>query len=225
MQAKLFNVAIDGPSAAGKGTISKQIAKQFSLISIDTGAMYRAVALNIIRHQVNFDNNQDILRVLSETSISFNKFGHVLLNGEDVSSLIRSQEISDATSRLSENTLIRTELVKQQQEIAKNKGFILEGRDIGSVVLPDAEVKIFLTASEESRAKRRHLEYIEKGLDTSFAEVLQEINERDLRDSTRDHSPLILANDAIIVDTSNLNIEESVAKITEIIYKKLGELS
>ena len=216
-----FNIAIDGPSAAGKSTIARYLARKYNLIHLDTGAMYRAVALKALREHADVNEEDEIVNVLKNADISMDVNGQIFLNGENITSLIRTEEISWNASTLSKHAKVRQDLVKRQQDIAKEKGYILDGRDIGTVVLPDAEVKIFLTASSDARAKRRYQEYLEKGIEVNYEQVLNDIKQRDIQDSTRANSPLVIAEDGIEVDTSDLDIEEVIDKINDIIKEKI----
>lgn len=216
-----FNIAIDGPSAAGKSTIARYLARKYNLIHLDTGAMYRAVALKALREHADVNKEDEIVNVLKNADISMDVNGQIFLNGENITALIRTEEISWNASTLSKHAKVRQDLVKRQQDIAKEKGYILDGRDIGTVVLPDAEVKIFLTASSDARAKRRYQEYLEKGIEVNYEQVLNDIKQRDIQDSTRANSPLVIAEDGIEVDTSDLDIEEVIDKINDIIKEKI----
>lgn len=216
-----INVAIDGPSSAGKSTIARRLAQKYSLTHIDTGAMYRCVALAVKRAGINPDDDERIMELLPTLAIAFDNNKHIYLDEENVTDLIRSEDISWIASTTSKQLAVREFLVAQQQEIAKSKGFVLDGRDIGTVVLPEAEVKIFLTADVEARAKRRYLEYQENGLKSDYNQIYEDIKKRDLQDSTRQNSPLKKAEDAIEIDTSELSIEEVLQRISEIIDSKL----
>ena len=219
---KKFNIAIDGPSASGKSTIAKALADTYHLIHIDTGAMYRCVGYYAMTNDLDVNNEIAMVIATKECQIEFQN-EKVFLNTEDVTEAIRTEEISWLASVLSTHALVRAELVALQQKMAAAKGFILDGRDIGTVVLKDAEVKIFLTASSYARAKRRYLEYLAKDQATDFETILNDIEKRDLQDSTRVNSPLKQAEDAVVVDTSELTIPEVIYQIKEIIAKKLGE--
>jgi len=208
-----INIAIDGPSASGKSTLAKKLAQRLGYRHLDTGAMYRACAYNAYIQHIDLEDESSVLEMLSHMVLSFNTEGHILSNGEDLDSKIRTKEIDLLTSKISKLEKIRANLVEQQRKIASDKGYILDGRDIGSVVLPDAEIKIFQTASIESRAKRRCLEYQNKGIQVNYQTIYEEIKLRDLQDSTRLHSPLIKVKDSIEIDTSHLSIEETVDRI------------
>ena len=215
-----WQIAIDGPAGAGKSTIAKIIAQKLNMIYIDTGAMYRAAALKAL--QLNIDlKNEEEYKFLYDTSISFNEEGHVLLDGVDVSSNIRTMEISNAASFASTFGLVRTRLVSEQQKIASDHNVIMDGRDIGTVVLKNANLKIFLTASLEERTKRRMLERKEKHQEEfSFEETMKEIDARDYQDSHRAISPLTKADDAVEIDTSNLSIEDVINKIIGLVSER-----
>ena len=215
-----FNIAIDGPSAAGKSTIAKILAKTLGFAHLDTGAMYRCCALAAQRCKIDLEDGDAVAKVLGHTKIDFDASGNVLLNGEDVSMAIRSNEISMLASKVSAYPQVRRNLVALQQKIAAGQGYILDGRDIGTVVLPDAAVKIFMVASVKARANRRYKEYVEKGISMSYKDVYDDIEKRDYQDSHRSASPLKKADDAIELDTSALNIEEVVAAIMQILKEK-----
>lgn len=211
-----INIAIDGPSAAGKSTIAKLLAKKLGYVHLDTGAMYRCVAYKARFLELNLSDEEAIVHMLQSTDIVLTSDGYVLLDGRDVSAEIRTDENSLAASQVSKLKLVRANLVKRQQEMAKDKGFIMDGRDIGTVVLKDAEVKIFMVASAQARAERRYAQNIENGIATSTVEQIQkEIEERDYQDTHRAESPLRKAEDAHEIDTSYMSIEEVVNKVME----------
>lgn len=212
-----INIAIDGPSAAGKSTIAKKLAKKLGYVHLDTGAMYRCVALKAKRNQIDWNSETDLVNMIANTEIVLTLDGKVFLDQEDVTSTIRANEISMGASSVSVHELVRKEMVKRQQEMAREKGFIMDGRDIGTVVLKDAELKIFLTASAHARALRRCLENAEKGIESDIEKITKEIEERDYQDTHRQHSPLIKAIDAIEIDSSSLTIDEVTDKIMEYI--------
>lgn len=213
-------VAIDGPSGAGKSTIARILAKQLGFIYVDTGALYRAIGLSVLRRGIDPDDRSAVEGFLEELSVEL-KYCHqeqcVFVNGEDVTAFIRTPEVSSAASTVSAIPEVRKFLFSLQQNIAKQNSVIMDGRDIGTVVLPDAKVKIFLTASAEDRAKRRYEELIEKGLDVIYEDVLRDMIERDKRDSERAAAPLKPAEDAVMVDTSGNTLEESVALLQQIV--------
>lgn len=218
-----MKIAIDGPAGAGKSTIAKSLAHKFGYIYVDTGAMYRAMALYLIRCGISADDTAGIERACEEADISI-KFidgeQRVILNGEDVNGLIRTQEVSDMASASSVNGKVREKLVSLQRKLAGDTDVVMDGRDIGTRVLPDAEIKIYLTASTEVRAKRRYDELKQRGEDCSLDDIEREIKERDHRDMTREISPLVQADDAVLVDTSDMNIEKVVETVSRIIEEK-----
>ncbi len=218
-----INIAIDGPSAAGKSTIAKALAKKLNYIHLDTGAMYRSTAYKAIQSNISFEDENSLVEMLKNTEITLTPDGKVFLDGEDVSTLIRTDEVSLAASSVSKHPLVRSELVKRQQEMAKAKGFIMDGRDIGTVVLKDAEVKVFMTASAEARATRRYNQDIAMGLPTSDIETItKEIAQRDYQDTHRAASPLKKADDAVEIDTSDMEIQEVVDAIYALCVPYLG---
>ncbi|WP_298066315.1 (d)CMP kinase [uncultured Cetobacterium sp.] len=218
---KNYIIALDGPAGSGKSTIAKVIAKNFGLTYLDTGAMYRMVALYILENNIDFNNVADVENILNNIKVDIidDKF---ILNGKDVSLEIRTPEVTKIVSPVSAIKAVRVKLVDLQREISKGKKVILDGRDIGTVVFPNADLKVFLVASPEERAKRRVKDYASKGITEDFETVLKDILERDHTDSTRKESPLKKAKDAIEVDTSFLNIEESVQAISNLIKEKIG---
>ena len=210
-----INIAIDGPGAAGKSTIAKCLAKKLNYVHLDTGAMYRSTAYKALQNHISLEDEEAVCKMLENTKIQLATDGSIFLDGEDVSDKIRTNEISLAASLVSKLANVRRMLVERQQEMAKEKGFIMDGRDIGTVVLKDAEVKIYMTATPMARAKRRYDQNIAKNIPTgSIEEIAREIAERDLQDMTRENSPLKKADDAIEIDTSDMSIEE----VTERIY-------
>lgn len=221
----MINVAIDGPAGAGKSTISKAAAKELGFIYIDTGALYRTVGLNALRSGANTDDPQSIEKTLtSNLSVELRFIGgeqKMFLNGEDVSNEIRTPASSMAASKVSAVAAVREYLFDLQKKLASENNCIMDGRDIGTVVLPNAKVKIFLTASPEARAKRRYKELIEKGMDVKYDDVLSEMKERDYNDSHRAIAPLKPASDAIVLDTSNIGLEDSVALIIKTIKENI----
>ncbi len=210
---KKINIAIDGPVASGKSTIAKILAKKLEYIHIDTGAMYRCVAYLALKNDVDLTDEEAIIDITETNDIQLTSDGRVLCNNQDVTNAIRSNEVSAAASLVSVFSGVRNKLVKQQQKMATQKGIVMDGRDIGTVVLPDADVKIFQTATAESRANRRYQENLKKGIKSDYNQLVDEINRRDYVDTHRDASPLKKATDAIEVDTSNLSIDEVVQKI------------
>ena len=219
-------IAIDGPAGAGKSTIAKLAAKELGYIYVDTGALYRAIGLAASRRSLTSDNKAEIIAMLDEIKVelAFNEAGEqiVLLDGEDVSGLIRTPEISMMASSVSAIPEVRAFLLELQREMARTSNVIMDGRDIGTVVLPDANLKIFLSASAECRAKRRYDELIEKGMDVEYEQILRDVIDRDYADSHRDIAPLKPAEDAVSVDTSGEDLETSVNKLLLIMKKELG---
>lgn len=216
----MINVAIDGPAGAGKSTVAKAVAKELGFIYVDTGALYRAIALNAIRNKV-IDDVEKITKLLENTDVKldFDENGNqcVYLNGEDVSSLIRTPEISMGASAVSAIPQVREFLLDLQRDIAKNNDVIMDGRDIGTVVLPYADKKIFLYASPECRAKRRFDELVAKGEDVKYEDVLADVNKRDYQDSNREIAPLKPTEESIMADNTNMKLEESVRMVIDII--------
>lgn len=222
----MISVAIDGPSGAGKSTVSRSVAKSFGFIYVDTGAMYRTIGLAAYRKGLDTKDKPSIIGILPELNIElkYNEQNEqrMYLNGEDVSSDIRLPEISMCASNVSAMPEVRAYLMDMQRQMAKHYDVIMDGRDIGTVILPDAEVKIFLTASAEARAERRLKELLAKGVTTSFEEVLEDMKKRDAQDSSRETAPLKPADDAVMLDTSNLSFEESVDAVCRLITEKTG---
>ena len=216
-----INIAIDGPSASGKSTIADRLCYELDYKHLDTGAMYRCVALMAKQNNVDYTDEVQLKNMMDEIEIDFTPEGNVLLNGKDVTSEIHTDEISMLASTVSAEKAVREKLVKMQQDIASNKGYVMDGRDIGTVVLPDAEVKIFLTASVETRARRRFLENQERGISSNMRQLKKEIIDRDYQDTHRKLSPLKKADDAIEIDSSDMTIEEVVDTIMKIVETKL----
>lgn len=215
-----FSIAIDGPAGAGKSTVAKMLAKKMNFIYVDTGAMYRAIALYLIRKNIPADNSDSILEVLDDIDIKIeynNNEQQVFLNGENVNELIRTEEVSKKTSDYSKNSFIREKLVSLQRKMAETSDVVMDGRDIGTCVLPNANIKIFLTASARKRAIRRYEEHLQKGIECTLEEIEKDIIARDNQDMTRDISPLKQAEDAILVDTSDMTIDEVVMTISTLI--------
>ena len=211
-----FKIAIDGPSAAGKSTVSKLLSKELGYVYIDTGALYRAVALYLIRHNINPEDEQAIKFVINDIDVDLkyeNDEQIVLLNGENVNRYLRTNEISQAASKSSVFKSVRDRLLSLQRKIADKNSCVMDGRDIASKVLPDANLKIFLTASVDSRAKRRYDENISKGIICDLAEMKKEIEERDYRDTHRENDPLMQVEDAKYIDSTDMTIEEVLDKI------------
>lgn len=219
------NIAIDGPAGAGKSTIARRIAKQLGYIYVDTGAMYRAMALFLIRTGVTAAETEKIAELCKQADISIeyqNDEQIVILNGENVNAFLRTEEVGNMASVSSANGNVRKKLVELQQELAEKSDVVMDGRDIGTCVLPNAKVKIYLTASSGVRAKRRYDELIGKEETADLVRIEKDIIERDERDMTREISPLRQAEDAILVDSSAMNVEEVIACILSIIEEKLN---
>jgi cytidylate kinase len=222
---KTFKVAVDGPAGAGKSTVSKTVASSLGLFYIDTGAMYRAVALHVQKGGGNTKSHESVISFLDSIDIDLlEEKGalRVYLNGEDVSDEIRTPEVSIGASDVAVIPEVRIKLAKIQRKIASEKNVIMDGRDIGTYVLPDAEVKIFLTADVETRAERRRLELLEKGKNVPFEEVLSDMIYRDKNDSERKFAPLKRADDAVLIDTTNKSFNEVVNEIIETIKRETG---
>jgi cytidylate kinase len=213
-------IAIDGYSACGKSTLAKAIGQQLGYAYIDTGAMYRATTLYFLRHHINLNNSQAVETALAAINIHFeylNELNITFLNGENVEQAIRSLEVSNQVSEVAAISAVRRKMVQQQQQMAKTKGFVLDGRDIGTVVFPDAALKIFLTASIAERTRRRFKELQQKGIAITYSEVLENLQHRDHIDSTREDSPLRKADDAILLDNTYLNKEEQLSKVIALV--------
>lgn len=220
----MTKVAIDGPAGAGKSTISKKAAAAFGFVYIDTGAMYRTVGLKAVREGVSTTDEEGVKALLNKINIDIRHDGveqHIFLDGEDVSDLIRTPEISIAASNVSKIPAVRLALVDMQRSLAKNHDVVMDGRDISSFVLPDAEIKIFLTASVDARAKRRYDELCQKGEKVTFEEVRDDMVFRDNNDSTREFAPLKIVDGAKVIDTSELTLEESIEAVIDYIRKSL----
>ena len=225
MTDRIFSVAIDGPAGAGKSTVARRAAEALGICYVDTGAIYRTVALAVVQSGVDCADESQVEALLSRIHIRLrwtdDGVQHMFLNDEDVSSLIRAPEVSQLASRVSALPSVRRFLLETQREVARANSVIMDGRDIGTVVLPQADVKIYLSASAETRAKRRWLELREKGLAEPYEDVLREMLERDERDMNRKIAPLRRAEDAVLLDTSALSPEESIAAILNIIREKV----
>ena len=219
-----YNVAIDGPAGAGKSTIAKRVAKEKGYIYVDTGAMYRALAVYFLDKKINPENLDAIVAACegAEVKIQYEQGEQqVYLNGENITSRLRNEEVGNMASRTSANPAVRAHLLNLQRNLAAKNDVVMDGRDIGTVVLPDAQVKIYLTASVETRAKRRYDEYLAKGETADLEEIKKDIENRDHQDMTREISPLRQAEDAVLVDSSLMNIEEVVAAILGIYKDKV----
>lgn len=221
----MAKIAIDGPAGAGKSTIARAVAKQLGWIYVDTGAMYRAAGLAALRKNISISRDHEAVEnMLPALDIQLgyeNGIQRIFLQGEDVSEAIRSPEASLAASDISAIGAVRKALLSKQQEIAERTNVVMDGRDIGTVVLPDAQVKLFITASPHARAQRRWKELSEKGKQVPFEQVLKEMEYRDEQDSSRAVAPLKMADDAVLVDTSKLTLEESIERVMEIIRERL----
>ena len=205
--SEIIRIAVDGPSGAGKSTIAKAIAEKLSIDYIDTGAMYRAVGYKLLQKGISLDDLQAVASVLAETEIDF-RGGSIFLDGENVNDKIRTEEISRQASDCSALGIVRAKLTEQQQKMGEKKSIVMDGRDIGTVVFPDAEFKFFITASAEERARRRYKELAEKGEEVTYEKVLSDIRQRDYNDTTREINPLKKAEDAVEIDTTKMSIEE-----------------
>jgi len=217
----MLRVAIDGPGGTGKSTIAKAVASRFGLEYIDTGAMYRALGLKALRNGVDAADEDAVRAMLDDTVIDFVS-GQTMLDDEDVSGLIRTNEISMAASNISKLAIVRAKVDEVSRHLAAIKDVVMEGRDIGSTVIPDAEVKIFMTASPEIRATRRYEQLLAAGKEADYDKIFKEIQERDYQDSHREVSPLRQAEDAVYLDTSDMSIEENIDAVADIITEKTG---
>ena len=224
MSERIYAVAIDGPAGAGKSTIAKRLSSGLGVIYVDTGAMYRAMALYMIKKGISAEDNDGISKACQDADISIDFADGeqvVILNGENVNGLIRTEEVSRMASITSKNPDVRTKLVELQRKLAKSKSVVMDGRDIGTVVLPDAKVKIYLTASSAVRAKRRYDELTAKGEKCDLAVIEADIIERDERDMNREIAPLKQADDAVLVDTSDMGIDEVHQRLLDIVNEKI----
>ena len=215
----MYSIAIDGPAGAGKSTIAKTIAKKLEFIYVDTGAMYRAMAYYFLQHNIDAKDENAIAATCPDVDVTItyeNGEQQVLLNGENVNGVIRNEEVGNMASSTSVYPVVRKKLVELQRQLAKSADVIMDGRDIGTCVLPDAQVKIYLTASSATRAKRRYDELTEKGVSCDLAEIEKDIIDRDYRDMHRETSPLRQAEDAVLVDSSEMNIDEVVDAIYQV---------
>ena len=222
-----FNIAIDGPAGAGKSTIAKRVAQELSFVYVDTGAMYRAIAVYLLKHQVSPEDEKELAEACRRINISIaykNGEQQVQLNGENVTALLRTEEVGNMASAASAKPCVRATLLALQRELAAKTDVLMDGRDIGTYILPQAQLKIYLTASAVTRAKRRYLELKTKGLDCDLGAIEKDIIKRDRRDMTRAIAPLKQADDAVLVDSSDMTIDEVVAYIITL-YKdvKTGE--
>lgn len=218
-----MNIAIDGPAGAGKSSIAKMVAKDLEFVYVDTGAMYRTLAYHCLTSHVDIQNETAVSEAVKDVSVVLeyqDGVQHVLLNGTDVSTEIRKEEVGTAASAVAKYTVVREKLVALQRELAKTTDIIMDGRDIGTVVLPNAEVKIYLTASSAERAKRRFLELKEKGVDCDIEQIEKDIIARDEQDMNREIAPLKQAENAVLVDSSDMSIEEVVNTIKTIVKER-----
>ena len=218
-----YSVAIDGPAGAGKSTIAKRVAKENDFIYIDTGAMFRAMAIHFLRCGIAADDHEKISEAVKDVNVTIsyvNGEQNVFLNGENVTGQLRTEEVGNMASASSVNGDVRKKLLELQRKLAASANVVMDGRDIGTVVLPDADVKVYLTASVEVRAQRRYKELIEKGQEADLEKIKKDIEERDYRDMNREIAPLRQAEDAVLVDTSDMTIEEVIDRITEIIREE-----
>ena len=221
----MVSVAIDGPAGAGKSPLARRLAAELGYIYVDTGAMFRTIGLYALRAGKDPKDNEAVNALLPEISLKFAFIGgeqHIYLNGEDVSTAIRTEEVGMAASAVGANPEVRAFLLGMQRDMAKTQDVLMDGRDIGTVVLPDATVKIFLTASPEARATRRWKEYQQKGVEVSYEEVLADVRQRDYQDTHRAAAPLRQADDAQLLDTSEMNFEQSLEAMKKMIVEKVG---
>ena len=221
----MVSVAIDGPAGAGKSTLARRLAAELGYIYVETGAMFRTIGLYALRAGKDPKDNEAVNALLPEISLKFAFIGgeqHIYLNGEDVSTAIRTEEVGMAASAVGANPEVRAFLLGMQRDMAKTQDVLMDGRDIGTVVLPDATVKIFLTASPEARATRRWKEYQQKGVEVSYEEVLADVRQRDYQDTHRAAAPLRQADDAQLLDTSEMNFEQSLEAMKKMIVEKVG---
>lgn len=219
------SIAIDGPAAAGKSTVAKRIAKELNFVYIDTGAMYRALTYQAIKDNIDVHHEKDLVTLMMKTKIelkSEDNEQHVFINGERITKDIRAEDVSTKVSFVAQHKLIREYMVKQQQQLANNENVVMDGRDIGTHVLPKATCKFYLIASVRERAERRHLENIEKGFPSNIEKIVKQIKERDLLDTEREISPLVKAKDAIEIDTTSLSIDEVVEKMLHLIKERIA---
>ncbi|RDY70109.1 (d)CMP kinase [Halobacillus sp. SY10] len=218
-----MTIAIDGPAAAGKSTVAKKVAEKLSFIYVDTGAMYRALTWKALKQGISLEDEDGLAQLLSQSDLNLVQSDagqRVILDQRDVSEEIRTAEVTNQVSIVAKHKNVREEMVQRQQELVKDKGVVMDGRDIGTHVLPDAEVKIFMIASVEERAERRHKENLEKGFPSDLKQLKEEIRKRDEIDSNREIAPLVKAEDAIEIDTTSMNIDEVVEGILTIVNEK-----
>ena len=221
----MVSVAIDGPAGAGKSTLARRLAADFGYIYVDTGAMFRTIGLYALRAGKDPKDNEAVNALLPNITLEFAFIEgeqHIYLDGEDVSTAIRTEEVGMAASAVGANPAVRAFLLEMQRDMARTQNILMDGRDIGTVVLPNATVKIFLTASPEARATRRWKEYQQKGIDTPYEDVLADVKQRDYQDTHRAAAPLKQADDAVLLDTSELNFEQSFEAMKKMITEKVG---
>ena len=211
-------ITLDGPSGAGKSTIAKLLAKKLSFKYLDTGAMYRAVTLYMIKHHIDINNNSEVISALNNLSINFDNAGRIYLDDEDVTEAIRSMEVVNLVSKVSSISIVRQNMVSLQRKIAEGGNYVVDVRDIGSVVFPDSKYKFYMDASLDERAKRRYNEELSKGKNITYEEVRESIRKRDEFDSNREDSPLVVPKNANIIDTTSMTIDEVVEKIANVIF-------
>lgn len=219
----MFNIAIDGPAGAGKSSIAKEVSGRLGFIYVDTGALYRTVALNAIRQGIDLNDADAVINTLDDVDIQLafeDGSQKVLLNGEDVSSKIRTEEVSAGASKVSAIPKVREFLFDLQKNIAAKNDCLMDGRDIGTVVLPNADLKVFLTASPEERAQRRYKQNLERGMEADYNQILKEVNERDYQDTHRDIAPLKQADDAVLLDTTDMTFDEVVDYLLKLVEEK-----
>lgn len=221
----MISVAIDGPAGAGKSTIAKSASKELGFIYVDTGALYRSIGYFVSANEGDVDDPRSVVSFLPKINAEIKYIDgvqHVFVNGEDVSDKIRTEEVSRAASKVSAIPEVREFLLSLQRSFAKKYNVVMDGRDIGTVVLPDAQVKIFLTASAEERANRRYREQIQRGLDVNYDDILADIKERDYRDENREIAPLKPAEDSVYLDTSDCTVEQSIQAVMDIVKDKMN---
>ena len=219
-----LNSAIDGPAGAGKSTIARAAARSLGFLYVDTGAMYRAIALHLLRNHVEADQTERIKELLADMTIRISYSGgeqQIILNDENVTSQLRQEEVGNMASKSSANPKVREKLLQLQRDIARDNDVIMDGRDIGTFVLPNADVKVYLTASVEERAKRRYLELEEKGMDADMSKIEQDIRTRDFQDMNRSIAPLKQAEDAVVIDSSQMSIPEVMDRIVDAFQESL----
>lgn len=219
-----FNIAIDGPAGAGKSTIAKRAAKELSFTYVDTGAMYRAITLGLMRSGTDIEDARALEEALADIEVTIDYregVQQVYLNGENVSGQIRTEEVSARTSACAAKPQVRAKLTDLQRGLAERENVLMDGRDIGTAILPNAQLKIYLTASIEARAERRYWELVERGEECSIEEIAKDIEERDYRDMHRETTPLMQADDAILIDSSDMTIEEVTARIVELARERI----